>query len=98
MIRSFKNQGAEDIFDGKNSKDARKTCPRDVLRVAIRKLEQIDSASILDDLKVPPGNKLEQLFGDRAGQYSIRINDRYRVCFVWHNGNAEQVEIVDYHR
>lgn len=98
MIRSFKNQGTEDIYDGKNSKDARKLCPRDVLRVAIRKLEQIDSVSILDDLKVPPGNKLEQLFGDRAGQYSIRINDQYRVCFVWQDGNAEQVEIVDYHR
>jgi toxin HigB-1 len=98
MIRSFKDQGTEDIFDGKNSKDARKLCPRDVLRVAIRKLEQIDSAPVIDDLKVPPGNKLEQLSGDRAGQYSIRINDQYRVCFVWQDGNAEQVEIVDYHR
>ena len=73
-------------------------CPRDVLRVAIRKLEQIDSISVLDDLKVPPGNKLEQLSGDRPGQYSIRINDQYRVCFVWQDGNADQVEIVDYHR
>ena len=73
-------------------------CPRDVLRVAIRKLEQIDSTPVLDDLKVPPGNKLEQLSGDRAGQYSIRINDQYRVCFVWQDGNAEQVEVVDYHR
>ncbi|MBN2528982.1 MAG: type II toxin-antitoxin system RelE/ParE family toxin [Deltaproteobacteria bacterium] len=98
MIQSFKNQGSEDIYDGKNSKDARKLCPRDVLRVAIRKLEQIDSASVLDDLKVPPGNKLEQLSGDRAGQYSIRINDQYCVCFVWRDGNAEHVEIVDYHR
>ena len=98
MIRSFKNQGTEDIYDGKNSQDARKLCPKDVLRVAIRKLEQIDSISILDDLKVPPGNKLEQLSGDRTGQYSIRINDRYRVCFVWQDGSAEQVEIVDYHR
>ena len=98
MIRSFKNQGTEDIFDGKNSKEARKLCPRELLRVAIRKLEQIDSAAILDDLKVPPGNKLEQLSGDRTGQYSIRINDQYRVCFVWQEGNAEHVEIVDYHR
>ncbi|MBL0381313.1 MAG: type II toxin-antitoxin system RelE/ParE family toxin [Desulfofustis sp. PB-SRB1] len=98
MIRSFKNKGTEDIYDGKNSKDARKLCPRDVMRVAIRKLEQIDSALVLDDLKVPPGNKLELLSGDRAEQYSIRINDQYRVCFIWQDGNAEQVEIVDYHR
>lgn len=98
MIRSFKNKGTEDIYDGKNSKDARKLCPRDVMRVAIRKLEQIDSALVLDDLKVPPGNKLELLSGDRAEQYSIGINDQYRVCFIWQDGNAEQVEIVDYHR
>ena len=97
MIRSFKNQGTEDIYDGKNSKDARKLCPRDVLRVAIRKLEQIDSAPVLDDLKVPPGNKLEQLSGDRAGQYSIRINDQYRVCFVWTDIGPKEVEITDYH-
>ena len=70
----------------------------DLLRVAVRKLEQIDSVSVLDDLKVPPGNKLESLSGDRAGQFSIRINDQFRVCFVWQDGNAEHVEIVDYHR
>jgi proteic killer suppression protein len=98
MIRSFKKKGTEDIYDGKNSKEAQKLCPRDVMRVAIRKLEQIDSALVLDDLKVPPGNKLELLSGDRAEQYSIRINDQYRVCFIWQDGNAEQVEIVDYHR
>jgi proteic killer suppression protein len=98
MIRSFKNKGTEDIYDGKNSKEARKLCPRDVMRVAIRKLEHIDSALALDDLKVPPGNRLELLSGDRAEQYSIRINDQYRVCFIWQDGNAEQVEIVDYHR
>jgi len=89
MIRTFRNQGTEDIFDGKNSKIARKICPRDLWSVAIRKLDQIDSVTILDDLKVPPGN--------RKGQYSIRINEQYRICFVWHEGAANQVEIVDYH-
>lgn len=98
MIRSFKNQGTEDIFDGKNSKYARKLCPRDLLRVAIRKLEQLDSVPTIDDLKIPPGNKFEQLSGDRVDQFSIRINDQYRICFVWQDGHAEQVEIVDYHR
>ena len=83
MIRSFKNQGTEDIFDGKNSKSARKMCPRDLLRVTIRKLEQLDSVPTIDDLKIPPGNKLEQLSGDRVDQFSIRINDQYRICFVW---------------
>ena len=97
MIRSFKNRGTEDIYDGKNSKHARKLCPRSLLRMAIKKLDQIDSAATVDDLKVPPGNKLEQLSGDRTGQYSIRINDQYRICFVWKDGSAEQVEIVDYH-
>jgi len=98
MILSFKNQGTEDIFDGKNSKVARKLCPRDLWRMVARKLEQVDSVTILDDLKVPPGNRLEALSGNREGQHSIRINDQYRVCFVWHDGNVEQVEIVDYHR
>jgi len=98
MIQSFKNQATEDVFDGKNSKVARKLCPRNLWRVAVRKLDQVDSVSIMDDLKVPPGNRLEALSGNREGQYSIRINDQYRVCFIWHEGNADQVEIVDYHR
>ena len=97
MILSFKNQGTEDIFDGKNSKAARKLSPQSLWNVASRKLEQIDSASNIDDLKVPPGNRLEALSGNRDGQYSIRINDQYRVCFEWSNGNADNVEIVDYH-
>lgn len=97
MIRSLKNQGAEDIFDGKSSKAARKSCPQDLWNTAARKLEQVDSATKLDDLKVPPGNCLEVLSGNRDGQYSIRVNDQYRVCFEWDNGNAENVEIVDYH-
>ena len=98
MIRSFKNQATEDIFDGKNSKPARKLCPRTIWETAARKLEQIDSVVSLNDLRVPPGNRLELLTGNRAGQYSIRINDQYRVCFTWNDGQADDVEIVDYHR
>jgi proteic killer suppression protein len=97
MIRSYKNQGTEDIFDGKNSKAARKSCPQHLWIIVARKLEQVDSATNLDDLKVPPGNRLEALSGNRYGQYSIRINDQYRVCFEWDNGHADNVEIVDYH-
>jgi len=66
-------------------------------RAALRKLEQLEVSARLDDLRVPPGNRLEALAGDRAGQQSIRINDQYRVCFRWHEGNASDVEIVDYH-
>jgi len=97
MIRSFKNHETEDIFDGKNSKVARKLCPQELWNIAARKLEHVDSATNLKDLKVPPGNRLEALSGNRDGQYSIRINDQYRVCFEWDNGNADNVEIVDYH-
>ena len=68
-----------------------------VERTAMRKLAQLDIAERIDDLRVPPGNRLESLAGDRAGQWSIRVNDRFRVCFVWVDGNAEEVEIVDYH-
>jgi proteic killer suppression protein len=65
--------------------------------VAARKLDALDLAEILDDLRVPPGNRLEALRGDRHGQHSIRINDQYRICFVWKDGEAKQVEVVDYH-
>ncbi len=98
MINSFKNQGTEDIFDGKNSKAARKFCSRDLWGIAARKLEQIDSATTLNDLRIPTGNRLEALGGDRKGQHGIRINDQYRVCFHWSDGNAEHVEIIDYHQ
>jgi proteic killer suppression protein len=97
MIQSFKDQGTEDIFDGKNSKGARKICPRSLWRVAVRKLDQLDSAGGIDDLKVPPGNRLEVLVGNRKGQHSIRINDQYRICFVWCPEGPDVVEIVDYH-
>ena len=97
MIRSFKDTATEDIFNGINSKESRKACPQTLWKIAVRKLDQIDSAEILDDLRIPPGNHLEALKGDRQGKYSIRINERYRVCFVWTEDGPEEVEIVDYH-
>jgi len=98
MILSFKSQGTEDIFDGVNSKAARKTCPESLWKIAVRKLDQLDSVAALNDLKIPPGNRLEGLSRDRAGQHSIRINDQYRVCFVWSEDGPDEVEIVDYHQ
>jgi proteic killer suppression protein len=97
MIKSFASAGTEDIFNGRNTKDARKTCPRDLWRVAARKLEQLDSVGLLDELRIPPGNRLEALSRDRKGQHSIRINEQYRVCFVWTDNGPDAVEIVDYH-
>ena len=97
MIVSFANKATEDIYDGINSSDARRILPRDIWRIAFRKLDQIDSAAELDDLRVPPGNRLEALRGNRKGQYSIRINEQYRICFNWTPTGAENVEITDYH-
>jgi proteic killer suppression protein len=97
VIRTFKDQGTDDIFYGKNTKDARRSCPQSLWTVAVRKLDQLDSAQGLEDLRLPPGNRLEALSGDREGQYSVRINDQYRVCFVWRESQPEDVEIVDYH-
>ena len=97
MIQSFKNAGTRDVFDGKNTKAARRVCPRSLWRVATRKLDQLDSVDSLNELGVPPGNHLEALTGDRKGQHSIRINDQYRVCFIWTNTGPGMVEIVDYH-
>ena len=97
MIKSFFDKGTEDIFDRKNSKEARQTCPQQILRVARRKLDQLNSVISLESLKIPPGNFLEFLRDDRKGQHSIRINDQFRVCFVWTDDGAENVEITDYH-
>jgi proteic killer suppression protein len=97
MIVSFKDDGTSDVFHGKNSKEARKTCPIDILKVARRKLDQINQAVELADLRAPPANRLEQLARDRKGQHSIRINDQYRICFTWTDTGATDVEIVDYH-
>ena len=97
MIVSFKDEGTEDVFDGRDSKRGRKTCPQSIWRVARRKLDQINQATSLDDLRAPPANRLEALRGIREGQHSIRINAQYRVCFTWTEDGAEEVEIVDYH-
>lgn len=97
MIQRFKNQGTEDIFNGENTRIARKICPETLWRVASRKLDQLDSVSALQELRIPPGNHLETLSGNRAGQYSIRINDQYRICFIWTDKGPDQVEIADYH-
>lgn len=97
MIRSFGDQGTEDIWNGEDSKRARKTCPRSIWTVALRKLTLLDAAKDLRDLKAPPSNQLEALSRERKGQHSIRINDQYRVCFVWNDGDALDVEITDYH-
>ena len=97
MIISFKNQATEDIFYGNNTKISRKICPQSIWRVAFRKLDQLDSVIDLDELHIPPGNKLESLSGDRLGEHSIRINKQYRICFKWTHIGPTQVEIVDYH-
>ena len=97
MIVSFKNQATEDIFNGVNSKIARKICPQTIWRIASRKLDQLDSVESLEELKIPPGNRLESLSGDRDSEFSIRINEQYRICFVWGELGSSEVEIVDYH-
>lgn len=97
VIRAFADQGTEDVFDGVSSRNARATCPPSLWNTARRKLDQINRARDLADLVAPPGNRLERLKGDRAGQHSIRINDQYRVCFYWKDGHADEVEITDYH-
>ena len=93
MIRSFKDSEAEKIFNGRLSRKL----PQNIQRVAARKLEQLNAATILETLRVPPGNRLEQLSRDRKGQHSIRVNDQWRICFVWRDDNVFDVEIVDYH-
>jgi proteic killer suppression protein len=97
MLRSFKDGGTEDLFYGRETKAARKTLPMELRHQASKKLDALDSAAILDDLRVPPGNRLEALRGDRRGQHSIRINDQYRICFRWTDSGPEDVEVVDYH-
>jgi proteic killer suppression protein len=93
----FRTQGTEDIFNGENTKEARKTCPRFLWKIAARKLDQLDSVATLNELRIPPANKLEKLKGDREGQYSVRINEQYRICFLWTSSGATEVELVDYH-
>lgn len=97
MIRSFKSVGSEDIFDGVASQAARKCCPQSIWPIVRRKLDQINRVREITELKVPPGNRLERLKGDREYQYSIRINQQYRICFIWEEGHAYEIEITDYH-
>ena len=97
MIQSFQDRGTEDIFDGLASRIARKCCPQSIWPVARRKLDQINRVGEVVELTVPPRNRLERLKGDRENQYSIRINQQYRICFVWEEGHAYDAEITDYH-
>ena len=98
MIADFADQGTEDIFNRVNSPAARRTCPRQLHPAAVEKLEYIDAAIDLKDLRFLPGNHLEALQGNRRGQHSIRINDRYRICFFWNHSRPASVAITDYHR
>ncbi len=98
MIKSFKNVGTDDVFDGTASKAAGKCCPQSIWPVARRKLDQINRVQEITELQIPPGNRLEQLKGDRENQDSIRINQQYRICFIWEEGRAYEIEITDYHK
>jgi proteic killer suppression protein len=93
MIRSFADRRTEQVF----RRDPVKSLGRDIQRAALRKLLIVDAAEALSDLRIPPVNRLEKLSGDRKGQYSIRVNDQWRICLVWSDGNAWDVELVDYH-
>lgn len=93
MIRDFADREAEKLWQGTPPR----RLPADIQHVARRKLRMLNNATSLDDLRIPPANRLEALKGDRKGQYSIRINDQWRICFRWHRGDAHDVTIVDYH-
>ena len=93
MIRSFRDRDAERLF----RREPIKRLPKSLMRVALRKLMLLDAADRLEDLRVPPGNRLEKLTKDRIGQHSIRINDQWRICFRWQSNGVEDVEIVEYH-
>jgi proteic killer suppression protein len=93
MIKSFKNKETEKIYNREGSNKL----PQNIQQGALRKLRMINNAKSLNDLRIPPANRLEKLKGDREGQFSIRINDRWRICFIWQDGNAYEVEIADYH-
>ncbi len=93
MIKSFRDQETEKVYRRVISRKL----PRDIQRVALRKLRMLNNARSIHDLRSPPGNRLEKLKGAREGQYSIRVNDQWRICFVWSDGDANEVEITDYH-
>lgn len=94
---SFADEGTEDAFHGRDTRKARQSCPASIRSVALRKLDQLNQAAALADLRAPPGNRLEKLRGDREGLHSVRVNDQYRVCFSWTDAGAEDVEVTDYH-
>ncbi|HET7413098.1 MAG TPA: type II toxin-antitoxin system RelE/ParE family toxin [Pararhizobium sp.] len=93
MIKSFADPETKLIWSGRRSRKL----PPDIQAVALRKLRMLNQARSLSDMRIPPGNRLEALKGSRAGQHSIRINDQWRICFVWRDGGPENVSIVDYH-
>jgi proteic killer suppression protein len=97
VIKTFFDQGTKDIFNRIRSKAARRSCPEKIWRVAQRKLDQLNAVVSLESLRIPPGNQLEALKEDRKGQHSVRINDQYRICFVWTDDGPDSVEITDYH-
>jgi proteic killer suppression protein len=93
MIRSFKDKETERVY----SREGSNKLPRDIQQIALRKLRMVNNSKTLNDLRIPPANRLEKLEQDRKGQFSIRINDQWRICFVWRGGDAYEVEITDYH-
>jgi toxin HigB-1 len=93
MIKSFKCPETEKVYNRQPTRQ----WPRAIQRAAYRRLWYLGAANAIEDLRVPPGNRLEALGGKRKGQYSIRVNDRFRICFVWHGNDAHEVELVDYH-
>ena len=97
MICSFRDEGTQDVFNGLDTKAARRVCPTRLWKGAQRRLSQLDYASTLEDLRLPSSNRLHALKGDRKGQHSISINMEYRICFRWTPAGAEGVEITDYH-
>ena len=94
MIKSFKDKETEKVY----SREGSNKLPQDIQQVALRKLRMINNAKNMNDLRIPPANRMEKLKGDREGQLSIRINDQWRICFAWQDGNAHEVEITDYHK
>lgn len=93
MIKSFKDKETEKIY----CREGSRKLPDDIQQVALRKLRMVNNAKNINDLRIPPANRLEKLKGNRSGQYSVRINDKWRICFVWEDSDAYNVEIADYH-
>jgi proteic killer suppression protein len=93
MIKSFKDRETEKIYD----REISRRLPREIQQVALRKLRMVNNAKSINDLRIPPANRLEKLSGSREGQHSIRMNDQWRICFIWREGDAYDVEITDYH-